>query len=177
MESTPKTPWSRKRKLKGKMELLREAKLAKSDHRLRLRSATLSPNPRLLEHQASPLRLLLDPCKVLLESMRQKHQQSRSMSPSVFLSPCSLVKMIPVKATRTVRASAMMMHDRYTKEQPKHVVKIMAVMFMDALIDRFNMTSLGAANEVGLVLSHNEKMIRTWRQDFYANHSHFTESR
>ena len=31
MESTPKTPWSRKRKLKGKMELLREAKLAKSD--------------------------------------------------------------------------------------------------------------------------------------------------
>ena len=32
---------------------------------------------------------------------------------------------------------------------------MMAVMFMDALIDRFNMTSRGAANEVGLVLSHN----------------------
>ena len=39
------------------------------------------------------------------------------------------------------------------------------------------MTSCGVANEVGLVFSHNEKTIHAWRQDFYTNHGHFTESR
>ena len=61
---------------------------------------------------------------------------------------------------------ARQMYEKWFKEWPKHNIKMMAVMFMDALIDRFNMTTRGATNEVGLVLSYNEKTIRTWRQDF-----------
>ena len=72
---------------------------------------------------------------------------------------------------------ARQLYQEWLKEQPKHNIKMMAVMFMDSLIDRFNMTTRGAANEVGLVLRYNEKTIRTWRQDFYTNQGHFTESR
>ena len=53
----------------------------------------------------------------------------------------------------------------------------MAVMFMDGLLERFNMTKLGAAKEVGLLLGHNEKTVRTWHRDFYGNQGHFTESK
>ena len=57
-------------------------------------------------------------------------------------------------------ADARQMYEEWLKEQPKQNIKIMAVMFMaphgfflhmGTLIDRFNMTTRGAANEVGLV--------------------------
>ena len=50
-------------------------------------------------------------------------------------------------------------------------------MFPDTLMGRFNMTTVGAANEVGLLLDYSEKTIRTWHQDYYRNQGHFTESR
>ena len=45
MESTPKTPWSRKRKLQAKMERLRKAKLAKSDSSTSPSTADAPPEP------------------------------------------------------------------------------------------------------------------------------------
>ena len=60
-------------------------------------------------------------------------------------------------------------YEKWVKEQPKHNIKMMAVMFTDVLISRFNMTACGAANEVGLVLSYNEKTVHKWRQNFYSN--------
>ena len=50
-------------------------------------------------------------------------------------------------------------------------------MFADTLMDRFNMTTVGAANEVGLLLDYNEKTICMWHQDYYRNQGHLTESR
>ena len=67
-------------------------------------------------------------------------------------------------------------YQAWLKEKSKHDIKVMAVMFMDNLIERFDMTTLGAAKEVGLLLGHNEKTIRTWRRDFYNNGGLFTES-
>ena len=61
------------------------------------------------------------------------------------------------------------------KEKSNHDNKVMAVMFMDNLIDRFNMTTLGAAKEVGLLFGHNKKTTRTWRQDFHNSGGRFTE--
>ena len=72
---------------------------------------------------------------------------------------------------------ARQVYQEWVKGQPKNNIQMMAVMFMDALMDRFNMTTRGAANEVGLVLSYSERTIRTWRQDFYTNQGHFTESK
>ena len=37
------------------------------------------------------------------------------------------------------------------------------------------MTTLGAAKEVGLLLGHNEKTVRTWCRDFYDNQGRFSE--
>ena len=54
---------------------------------------------------------------------------------------------------------------------------MMSVMFMDGLLKRFNMTTLGAAKEVGLLLGHNENTVRMWHRDFYDNQDHFTESK
>ena len=128
MESTPKTPWSRKRKLQNvqaKMERLREAKLA-------------NVTAQLSEDDSS-----------------ESDEDSESFS----------------------NDDARQVYQEWLKEQPQHNVKMMAVMFMDALIDRFHKTTCGAANEVGLILSHNEKTIHIWRQDFYINQGSFTESR
>ena len=67
-------------------------------------------------------------------------------------------------------------YQAWLKEKSKHDIKVMAVMFMDNLIERFDMTTLGAVKEVCLLLGHNEKTICTWRRDFYNNGGHFTES-
>ena len=48
---------------------------------------------------------------------------------------------------------------------------------MDTLIDIFEMTAVGAANEAGLVLGMNEKTVRKWRKDFYTNKGHFQPSK
>ena len=54
---------------------------------------------------------------------------------------------------------------------------MMGVMFMDSLMVRFNVTSHGAANEVGLVLHYNENTVRIWRKDFYANKGQFLQGK
>lgn len=38
------------------------------------------------------------------------------------------------------------------------------------------MTDVGAASEAGMVIGFNEKTVRTWRNDFYANRGEFSES-
>ena len=67
--------------------------------------------------------------------------------------------------------------EKWLQKQPRQSVQVMAVMFMDGLLKRFNMTTLGAAKEVGLLLGHNENTVRTWNRDFYDNQDHFTESK
>ena len=53
-------------------------------------------------------------------------------------------------------------YKEWLQQQPRQNVQMMAVMFMDGLLKRFNMTTLGAAKEVGLLLGHNEKTVCTW---------------
>ena len=53
----------------------------------------------------------------------------------------------------------------------------MAVMAMDVFMARFGLTAVSSAKEAGLFLQVNEKTVRTWRKDFYANHGSFSESR
>lgn len=74
-------------------------------------------------------------------------------------------------------SDAQQVYKQWLKGKSKEDIKMMGVMFMDSLIDRFNMTTCGAAIEVGLLLDCNEKTTRTWRKDFYANHGHFSESK
>ena len=53
-------------------------------------------------------------------------------------------------------------YKKWLQRQPRQSVQMMAVMFnMDGLLKRFNMTTLGAAKEVGLLLGHNENTVRT----------------
>ena len=71
------------------------------------------------------------------------------------------------------------MYEEWLQQEPRQSVQMMAVMFMNGLLKRFNtwvnMTTPGAAKEVGLLLGHNEKTVCTWRQDSYDNQGHFTE--
>ena len=181
MESTPKTPWSRKRKLKGKMELLREAKIAKPEAPTSPAIGATQPEPTT---SGTPGESSETPSGSLQGTAGDHEAETSTESLDESLRVPVTAQLSEDDSSESDEDSASFSNDDarqvyqgWLKEQPKHVVKMMAVMFMDALIDRFNMTSLGAANEVGLVLSHNEKTIRTWRQDLYANHGHFTESR
>ena len=67
-------------------------------------------------------------------------------------------------------------YKKWLQKQPRQSVQMMAVMFMGGLLKRFNMTTLGAAKEVGILLGHNENTVRTRHRDFYDNQDHFTES-
>ena len=165
MESTPKTPWSRKRKLQNvqaKMERLREAKLAKSDTLTSPSTADAPPEPTT---SATPGESSETPSQPL----QGEHEPNESLDESL---------RVPVTAQLSEDDSsesdedsesfsnddARQVYQEWLKEQPQHNVKMMAVMFMDALIDRFNTTTCGAVNEVGLILSHNEKTFHIWRQ-------------
>ena len=46
-----------------------------------------------------------------------------------------------------------------------------------AFTARFGLTAVAAAKEAGLLLDVNEKIVRTWRRDFYNNHGSFSESK
>jgi hypothetical protein len=76
-------------------------------------------------------------------------------------------------AMMTLSPSLVSMHGAFTviglKSSPS--IKVLAVMLMDTLMDRFGMTAVGAANEAGLVLGVNEKTVRKWRRDFYTSFS------
>ena len=175
MESTPKVPWSRKRKLKAKMDRLREAKLAKSDTLTSPSTAVALPEPTT---SATPGESSETPSRPL----QSEHEPDESLHESLCVRVTAQLSEDESSESDEGTESfsndgARQMYQEWLKEQPKHNVKMMAVMFMDALIDRFNMTTHGAANEVGLILSHNEKTIRMWCQDFYINQGHFTESR
>ena len=67
------------------------------------------------------------------------------------------------------REHARRIYSNWVEKQSKDSIKILAVMLMDTLMDRFGMTAVGAANEAGLVLGVNEKTVRKWRRDFYTN--------
>ena len=56
----------------------------------------------------------------------------------------------------------------------KQDVKLLSVM-MDNFIERFGLTTVAAAKEAGLIFGLNEKIVRTWRKDFYSNKGVFTE--
>ena len=64
----------------------------------------------------------------------------------------------------------------WMSSQCKCNVKMMAVILMDTFRECFGMTDVGAASEAGMVVGFNEKTVRSWRNDFYANHGEFTES-
>ena len=180
MESTPDILWSRKRKQQAKMEQMREAKLATSDTSTSPTTAIAPPEPTTSgtagESSETPSRSLQSTAGVHEPEMLTEETLDESLH-------------VPVTAQLSEDDSsdsdedsekfsnddARQMNEEWLKEQPKHNIKMMAVMFMDALIDRLNMTTRGAANEVGLVLSYNEKTICTWRQHFYTNQGHFTE--
>ena len=174
MESTPKSPWSGKRKLQAKMERVREAKLAKSDTLTSPSTADAPPEPTTSttpgESSETPPRPL-----------QGEHMSEESLDESLRVPVTAQLSEDDFSESDDSESfsndDARQVYEEWLKEQPKHNVKMMAVMFMDALIDRFNMTTHGAANEVGLILSHNEKTIRMWRQDFYINQGRFTESR
>ena len=68
-------------------------------------------------------------------------------------------------------------YKEWLQQHPRQSVKMMAVMFLDGLLENFNTTTLGAAKEVGLLIGHNEKTVRTWHRYFYDNQGHFTESK
>ena len=181
MESSPKASWSRKRKMKGKMEQMREAKLAKSYVPTSPAMGNAQPEPTT---SGTPGESSEAPCGSLQGTAGEHGAEASTESLDESLRVPVTAQLSEDDSSESDEDSesfsnddAQQVYQRWLNEQPKHVVKMMAVMFMDALIDRFNRTSCGAANEVGLVLSHNEKMNRTWRQDFYTNHGHFTESR
>ena len=76
----------------------------------------------------------------------------------------------------TIISAQHIYHD-WMQQQPKSDMEMMAMVAMDTFITRFELTTVGAAKEVGLLLQLNEKIVRTWRKDFYANHGSFSESR
>ena len=112
MESTPKTSWSRKRKLKGKMEQMREAKLAKSDTPTSPAMGNAQPEPTT---SGTPGKSSEAPYGSLQGTAGEHEAEASTESLNESLRVPVTAQLSPVKATRTVRASAMMMHDRYTK--------------------------------------------------------------
>ena len=154
------------------MERMREVKLAKSDASA---SSTAPPEPTTSEAPDESS----GTTSQSLEGTTTEHEEAESAEESLN---------VPVTAQLpNDHDSSDSSDDGFTgdderqaclKQQPKHNLKMMAVvLFMNSLMDRFNMTTVDAAKEVGLLLDHNEKTICTWRQDFYNNHGQFTESR
>ena len=63
-------------------------------------------------------------------------------------------------------------------QQAKDTIKMISLIAMDTFIKRFGLTQVNAAKEASLLVGckYNEKTIRYWRKDFYANHGEFSES-
>ena len=149
-------PWSRKRRLQAKMERMRQAKQSKS-------SCAVEPaSPVHSESEAGPSTqpssqeetgTLEESFSVQLDA----HSESESLSSS------------DDDSESFTREHARRIYSNWVEKQSKDSIKILAVMLMDTLMDRFGMTAVGAANEAGLVLGVNEKTVRKWRRDFYTN--------
>ena len=149
-------PWSRKRRLQAKMERMRQAKQSKS-------SCAVEPaSPVHSESEAGPSTqpssqeetgTLEESFSVQLDA----HAESESLSSS------------DDDSESFTREHARRIYSNLVEKQSKDSIKVLAVMLMDTLMDRFGMTAVGAANEAVLVLEVNEKTVRKWRRYFYTN--------
>ena len=68
-------------------------------------------------------------------------------------------------------------YKEWLQQQPKQSMQILAVMFMDRLLERFNMTTVGAAKEVGLLFGLNKKQFVCSTEISMTNQGHFTDSK
>ena len=178
MDSTPKTPWSQKRKCQAKMELMRKAKLAKSATSELSTVDAASPELTAPDESLATTPLSLEDTTTEQEDTESAEPLDESLNvPVTAQLPSDHDSNSSDDGSSFTSDDARQACQEWLKQQPKHNLKMMAVMFMDSLMDRFNVTTVGAAKEVGLLLDHNEKIIRSWRQDFYNNHGQFTESR
>ena len=143
MESSPKASWSRKSKLKGKMEQMREAKLAKSYAPTSSAMVDAQPEPTT---SGTPGESSEAPSVSLQGAAGENEAEASTES----LDESLRVPVTPPlsdESSESDEASesfsnddAQQVYQGWLNEQPKHVVKMIAVMFMDALIDRFNIT-------------------------------------
>ena len=162
MESTPKTPWSRKRKLQAKMERIRQAEPSGGTS-----SASLSPEGTGIDEEREEMVVTLDESLRVPVSTQLMSDHSSSGESSDSDSDNSDFTVDDARRK----------YLEWLKQQPKESIKVIAVMFMDTPKRRFDMTTVGAAKEVGLLLHHNEKTIHSWHHDYYRNQGHFTGSR
>ena len=177
MESTPRTPWSRKRKQQAKVQKMLDAKHAKV-HTSPLPSTSTAPTEATSSGTAGQLS---ETHSQSLQDTAEVQDQTEETLDESFRVPIATQ---PSDDSSDESSSdefssddARQKYDEWLKEQPKDNIKMMAVMFADTLISRFNMTACGAANKVGLVLNYNEKTVRKWLRDFYNNQGTFTESK
>ena len=177
MEKTSKTPWTRKRKLSEKMERMRDAKRVKSSESTLPSPATDSLETTALEDVSQPS----TSSSSLLQGTSEQHDSAASLDDSLRV-PISM-QFSEDDSSETESEDnfsnddAQVIYEKWLQEKSKEDIKMIGVMFMDSLMARFNMTTHGAASEVGLVLHYNEKTVRTWRKDFYANRGQFSESK
>uniref|UniRef100_A0A1X7V209 Uncharacterized protein n=1 Tax=Amphimedon queenslandica TaxID=400682 RepID=A0A1X7V209_AMPQE len=68
-------------------------------------------------------------------------------------------------------------YEDYLSTIPRETLKVLAVMMMDCFTTRFGLTNVAAAKESGLLFDVNEKTVRNWRSEFYANKGSFHESK
>ena len=177
MESSPSTRWLKKRKRQSRMELVRAAKFSKASGEP---SSTLSATPPSLDTprdaslRSSGAEGPRTESPELLSSLDESF--SLRLNAHTFSDSDGDPSDNEDSADFSVTSAQHVYHD-WVKQQPKENVKMMALMAMDTFMGRFGLTTVGAAKEAGLLLHLNEKTVRTWRNDFYANDGSFSESR
>ena len=155
MESTPKVLWSRKRKLQAKMERIRQAKLTKLDTTAISTTDTTSLEPTTSQAPDEPS----EATSLSLEGTAVEQEQEELAEPlDESLSLPVSAQLLSDQDTGQSSDSdddssdftiddAQQKYHEWLKQQPKHSIKVIAVMFMDSLKSRFGMTTVGAAME------------------------------
>lgn len=117
MESTPKTPWSRKRKQQAKLQRMLDAKRAKVD-------TSPLPSTSTAPTEATSSGTAGQPSEILSQSLQDTAEAQEPMEETPFASLSLRSRATMILVTRAaVMSSAVMMHDRSTTNGLKNCPK------------------------------------------------------
>ena len=171
MEKTPKTPWNCKRPCSEKMDRMCEAKCARSSGSTVSSPAATCSETMAPEDVSEPSNSNSSP----LQGTSEQHESLVSLDDSLRI-PMMIDDCSGSESNENFSNNdAQVVYKKWLKEKSKKD-KNDGCDVHGLLDGKFNMISHGAANEVGLVFHYNEKTVRTWRKDYYANKCQFSES-
>lgn len=126
--------------------------------------------------KVNKLNAVSDSSRIPGEATSQQHDSLAEQSSTTSLDESFLLLLVhssdsesESEAPQFSEEEAKESYDEWVSSQPKSVQEVLAINLMDTFRTPFGLTNVAAAYKAGLVVGYSDRVIRSWRRDYYSN--------